>query len=256
MAKKNKPKPVPIPKSKGNGNGNGNGGTTGNRAMDALSLVRAGQTYLPVYPIPREDDGRMGAPSKYDPRFCEMLVDHMAAGMMFETFAAECHVTVRTLDNWIDKYPDFLQAKNLGEPKRLAWWLRGGMAIFLDDPTYQLRLLGVQPFLKKQMITAHPQLGTIDTTNEYHVPRGNTGVYCYLMTNLFRKFGFKNDRRLEHTGKDGGPIKTESKHTDVSLHAEFTLDELKDLHEFAKRIEDRIELKSDDVVEGKFKETK
>lgn len=236
--KNNKPKPVPI-------NGNGNGSALPQpKHTDAMSMVRAGESNTTVYPIPYEGNGkkrRVGRPSKYKEEYCDMLIEHMARGNPLETFAAKVHVEIKTLDNWMNQYDEFLLAKRLGEPKRLAWWIRLGMALVVDDPSCQLELLGVQPFLKKQT-TTHLRNGMTETTNEFHVPRGSVGAYTYIMTNMFRHLGWRNDYRHEVTGKDGGPIQHESKN--VHLVANMTTDELRQLDALHTAVAERITLEA------------
>lgn len=247
---KSKSKPVPVPI---NGNGNGNGTTFPMpKHMDAMSAVRAGESNTMVYPIPYEGSGKkrkVGRPSKYKEEYCDMLIEHMARGNPIETFAARVHVEIKTLDNWANEHPEFLLAKRMGEPKRFAWWIRMGTALVADDPSMQLELLGVQPFLKKQT-TTHLRNGMTETTNEFHVPRGSVGAYTYIMTNMFRHLGWRNDYRHEVVGKDGGPIQHESKN--VHLVANMTTEELRQqdalLTAVAERVAaDAIELKPAEV---------
>jgi len=63
-----------------------------------------------------------GRPSKYKPEYCQMLIDHMAKGYSFECFGADVLVTEKTLYNWIDSHPEFLQSKRLGEKLCQKWW--------------------------------------------------------------------------------------------------------------------------------------
>ena len=53
--------------------------------------------------------------SKYKPEYCERLIDHMAQGMSFESFAGKVRVSKGTLFNWYKDYPDFKEAKEIGE---------------------------------------------------------------------------------------------------------------------------------------------
>ena len=53
-----------------------------------------------------------GRPSKYDPKYCQLLQDHMAKGFSFETFGAVAGVCRATLYNWLHEHADFKQAKD------------------------------------------------------------------------------------------------------------------------------------------------
>ncbi len=57
---------------------------------------------------PRLNEGR---PTKYDPKYCEMLVEHRRAGYSYESFGAVIGTTRVTLYNWEKEYPEFLYAK-------------------------------------------------------------------------------------------------------------------------------------------------
>lgn len=54
-----------------------------------------------------------GRPTKYRPEYCQMLIEHMATGKSYETFVTKLDysVSVATLYNWENKFPEFLEAK-------------------------------------------------------------------------------------------------------------------------------------------------
>ncbi len=63
-----------------------------------------------------------GRPTDYKPEYCQMLIDHMAEGFSFESFAAVIKVTRSTLYEWVSAQPDFSDAKQRGfEASRLTW---------------------------------------------------------------------------------------------------------------------------------------
>lgn len=55
-----------------------------------------------------------GRPPKYKPEYCEMLVEHMAKGKSFETFAFILNTHRDTLYEWENAYADFADAKKRG----------------------------------------------------------------------------------------------------------------------------------------------
>ena len=57
----------------------------------------------------------MSRVSKYKPEFCEMLVKHMSEGLTFGSFAAVAKVNRDTIFSWAKVYPEFAEAKSLGE---------------------------------------------------------------------------------------------------------------------------------------------
>lgn len=59
-----------------------------------------------------------GRPTKYEARFCAMLIDHMAEGYSFDSFAGKVNICRDTLYEWRSKYPDFSYAYKMGCMKR------------------------------------------------------------------------------------------------------------------------------------------
>lgn len=67
-----------------------------------------------------------GAPTLYDPKYCQMLIEHMSQGMSFRSFAGEIRVTFKTVYNWTEAHPDFLHARDVGEELCLSYWEKIG----------------------------------------------------------------------------------------------------------------------------------
>lgn len=63
-----------------------------------------------------------GRPSKYDPVFCQQLVDHMAEGASVTSFAAEIDVARSTINEWAEQHEEFSEALTRAKAKCLAWW--------------------------------------------------------------------------------------------------------------------------------------
>ena len=68
-----------------------------------------------------------GRPTKYRPEFDEMLIDHMAGGMSFESFAGVIGVCRATLYNMSDANPSFLDARKIGMEKCRFFWEKLGI---------------------------------------------------------------------------------------------------------------------------------
>lgn len=80
-----------------------------------------------------------GHPTDYDPKYCAMLVKHMAKGLSFESFAGEIDVARATLYNWEKVHAKFLDAKRRGFDKNLAFWEKQsvtGLWNEKDGPTF------------------------------------------------------------------------------------------------------------------------
>lgn len=60
-------------------------------------------------------------PTKYDPKYCEMLIEHMSEGLSFDSFAGVLGVTRATIYNWANDYPEFLDAKSIGRQKGMLF---------------------------------------------------------------------------------------------------------------------------------------
>jgi len=63
-----------------------------------------------------------GRPTKYQPRYCQELIDDMAQGYSLGAFAGKIGVARATLANWASEHPEFLAAVGTGKAKRLRQW--------------------------------------------------------------------------------------------------------------------------------------
>lgn len=68
-----------------------------------------------------------GRPSKYKEEYCQMLIDHMASGLSFESFAAVIDVNDDTLSEWAKVHPKFSDAKKTAFSKSLLFWEKLGL---------------------------------------------------------------------------------------------------------------------------------
>lgn len=64
----------------------------------------------------------MANESKYEERFCQMLIDHMSKGKSFESFAAVAKVGRRTLFDWLEVHPKWKEAKDQAEMAALDFF--------------------------------------------------------------------------------------------------------------------------------------
>lgn len=69
-----------------------------------------------------------GRPTKYKKEYCQQLIDHMAAGFSFHSFGGKLLVGHRTLFDWLDRYPEFQDAKLIGEYACMYFWEKTGIA--------------------------------------------------------------------------------------------------------------------------------
>lgn len=63
----------------------------------------------------------LGRPSLYKPEYCQLLINHMAEGLSFLSFAGVVSVSYDTIHEWVKAHPDFSYAKGIGRAKQLIW---------------------------------------------------------------------------------------------------------------------------------------
>lgn len=63
-----------------------------------------------------------GRPTKYDPAYCDMIVEHMTDGASMTSFAAMIDVSRSTINEWGKNYPEFSEAIKRAKAKCAAWW--------------------------------------------------------------------------------------------------------------------------------------
>lgn len=76
-----------------------------------------------------------GQPTKYEPRFCDVLIEHMAGGLSFKTFAGIVRVTRKTLYNWSKAHADFKDAHDIGKSAHALYWETQGRDGLYDTVT-------------------------------------------------------------------------------------------------------------------------
>jgi hypothetical protein len=74
---------------------------------------------------------KKGRPSSYETKYCQMLIDHMAQGFSFETFAALINKHPDTVNEWArhggkHEHPEFSDAKKVAFTHNRLFWERIG----------------------------------------------------------------------------------------------------------------------------------
>lgn len=115
--------------------------------------------------------GAGGRPSAYDPVFCGAIIDFMAEGYSVAAFAGHVRVSRQTIYNWADQHPEFLDALETGKAAAALWW--------------------------------ENRLRTTAETGE-----GNATASIFGLKNRAVE-DWRDVTRQEHSGPDGGAIKTE-----------------------------------------------
>lgn len=64
----------------------------------------------------------MARPTKYEPRYCEMIIDHMSEGYSAVSFAGKVGVVRSTINKWADDFPEFKEALDVAKSRALMFW--------------------------------------------------------------------------------------------------------------------------------------
>lgn len=69
----------------------------------------------------------VGRPTKYDPAYCDEVIDFLAQGYSLTAYAGQIGVDPRTLARWSDengeqRHDDFCHAVKVGRAKAVLWW--------------------------------------------------------------------------------------------------------------------------------------
>lgn len=60
----------------------------------------------------------VGRPSKYEPRFCDELIEFMGGGYSLTAFAGSIGVARSTINVWMAEHAEFSEATRVGQAKR------------------------------------------------------------------------------------------------------------------------------------------
>lgn len=63
-----------------------------------------------------------GRPTKYRKEFCKQLIEHMAEGFSFESFAGTVDTHRAVVHEWVKRHEEFSEAKKEGDAKARIWW--------------------------------------------------------------------------------------------------------------------------------------
>lgn len=116
-----------------------------------------------------------GRPTLYRPEYCSKVVELGRDGLSRVQIAAEFDVAKSTLQEWEKQHPEFSVAITLAMTLSQAWWEKKGQECLI-------------------------------------MPAGATfqgSVWSRSMAARFPE-DWRENSKMEHTGKDGGPIETET----------------------------------------------
>ena len=81
-----------------------------------------------------ETKNPVGRPSKYDPSYCERVIQLGADGNSKEAIAVELGITWKTLNNWADEFPDFLLALEEAKNLEMVWFEKIAKSHMIESP--------------------------------------------------------------------------------------------------------------------------
>lgn len=104
-----------------------------------------------------------GRPSKYDPAYCDAIVEHMAEGASATSFAAEINVDRSTITQWAEVHPEFSLALKCGKAKCAAWWEKAARNLVLTGEgnatmtVFGLKNMSKDDWQEKQLVGSDPE---------------------------------------------------------------------------------------------------
>jgi hypothetical protein len=113
-----------------------------------------------------------GRPTKYDPAYCEQVIQAGEFGLSLRAFAGQLRVARSTINEWMGEHPEFAEAIEIYKSVvALAWEERQRRAIFEG------------------------------------APKGAQTLIIFGLKNMAAD-EWRDRREVEHTGADGGPVQT------------------------------------------------
>ena len=70
---------------------------------------------------------KVGRPTKYKPEYCQLLIDHMAKGLSFESFAGVVGTCKETIYRWLHENKEFVDARRHAIAKNRIFWEQKGI---------------------------------------------------------------------------------------------------------------------------------
>lgn len=125
----------------------------------------------------------VGAPitKPFKPEYCQMLIQWMAQGNTFTSFAGQCGVGCQQLYNWLHHYPEFAEAKELAQPLLERFMMDMGKMI----ATGQLRRLKKEtPTIGPDGLPVCDMHGNAVYEREYEPAQGNVAAWICLSRNM------------------------------------------------------------------------
>lgn len=110
----------------------------------------------------------VGRPTKYKPEYCQAVIEVMREGVSLTAFAGSIGVARSSINEWIDKFPEFSEAVNVGKAACAAWYnlrardvvMNGGSGAQATLIVFGLKNMDADSWRDKQEISG-PEGGAI-----------------------------------------------------------------------------------------------
>jgi len=90
-------------------------------------------------------DRPIGRPTLYRPELCDQIIAAMGEGLSADAAAAKVGIGVRSLYNWQQEHPEFMQSIQEGRIRALLWWEERALAMAHGKPgSAQIVSLGLR----------------------------------------------------------------------------------------------------------------
>ena len=116
-----------------------------------------------------------GRPSKYQPKYCDMVVEDMSRGMSLTAFAGLIGVDRSTIDTWREQFPEFHLACRKGQSVRTRYLEGGMLERDMPGPAVNARRFALANAApeewreKQQLEHSGPNGGSINTKIEFSI---------------------------------------------------------------------------------------
>jgi hypothetical protein len=100
----------------------------------------------------------MARPSKFQPAYCDLVIEHMAEGASLTSFAAEIGVARSTINEWMEAHSDFADSVRIAKAKCAAWWEKRGRELAVEGGgnaalvMFGLKNMGADDWREKQEV--------------------------------------------------------------------------------------------------------
>lgn len=64
----------------------------------------------------------VGRPTEYRPEYCDLVIQAGRDGKSLTNFAADLEVSRQTVNNWVDQFPEFLDAVTRAKALMASWY--------------------------------------------------------------------------------------------------------------------------------------